>query len=357
MTFSKLAGGRRLALGYYVRGGRKYRRYMARNGGKVRGIIHHHIVGDIGALQGALLNPGRTLSVNYGIASNGDVYGCVSETLKANTTSHSADHSHVTVENANESLGPDYVISDATFDAAARLTADVAKRHGFVPSASTVRFHRQFVATACPGPYFWERRDEFIALARRYYDGAEPAKPAPAKPAPSKPSAPATKTGAALLEGVGVGDRVEISDWALFNDPALLTGKRFVTGTYKIVGITYRYRGGEPVLHLQDSRGGKAWAHYSAVKGVVRDQPKPPAPKPAPHPEPEPWRTPVGRTMKLRDARDAYRTAGAAARRSPVWKRVPAGSYRITGASQGQFHIEGNGQDVWVSDGARAGVS
>lgn len=270
--FSKLAEGRRLALGYFHQAGRKLRRWMKRRE-KVRGITHHHIVGGIDSLQRELMRPTRTLSVNYGIDVGGLVWGCVSELYKANTTSHYSDHSHITVENANESLGPDYRISDATFDAAARLTADVAHRHGFVPSASTVRFHRQFVATACPGPYLWERRDEFIALARRYYDGKDA--PVPAKPEPSKPSAPADKTGAALLDGVGVGDSVRIIDWALYDDPALLTGERFVTGTYRITGVTYRYRGGEPVLHLQDSRGGKAWAHYSAVRGVVDDAPAP----------------------------------------------------------------------------------
>lgn len=289
MTFSALAGGRRLALGYFIQGGKKYRRFMARNAPKVVGIIHHHIVGDIDALQRELLRTSRTLSVNYGIARDGTIHGCVSEKFKANTTSHSADHSHVTVENANESLAPEYRISDATFDSAARLTADVARRHGFVPSASTVRFHRQFVSTACPGPYFWDRRDEFIALARKYYDGGAPAKPEPSKPSNPKPAPTPPSTGGlpaagvAMLQGVGIGDQLKLSNWALYNDPGLSLGKRYATGTYKIVSITYKYRGGiEPSLQLEDSRGGRAWAHYSAVRGVLGKGSKPkPTPAPA----------------------------------------------------------------------------
>lgn len=184
-NFSPLAGDRRLALGYYVSGGRKLRRYMARQHGPIKGMIFHHIVGNIGSLQRELLKTTRTLSVNYGIGG-GKAWGCVSEKFKANTSSHIADHTHITVETENELLAPSYKIGDEDFDIAARLAADCAREYGFVPSRSTIRFHREFVKTACPGPDFWARRDEFIALARRYYDGkvSAPA-PTPSQPAPA----------------------------------------------------------------------------------------------------------------------------------------------------------------------------
>ncbi len=280
-NFSPLAKGNLLALGYYISGGRKYRRYMARNG-KIQGMIFHHIVGGIDSLQRELLKTHRTLSVNYGIAVDGTIHGCVSERFKANTSSHAADHTHITVETANELLAPSYKISDRSFDAAARLAADCAKEYGFVPSRQTIRFHREFYATACPGPDFWARRNDFVALVRRYYYGAVPADP---KPPVTKPSAPADGSlpaaGVAMLGGVGIGDWVAIRNWALFSDPGFRTGKRFVTGEYKIVGISYKYRGGvEPSLLLQGHNGTRGWAHYSAVRGRI-DSPKgTPAPRP-----------------------------------------------------------------------------
>lgn len=176
MTFSALAGDRRLALGMYLdpTSGRRLRRYMARQSKVVNRVVNHHIVGDIGALQGALLNESRTLSVNYGISSNGVVYGCVSEDYKANTTSHAVDHQAVTIEIGDQiPFTSDWKMTDSTWHAAARLNADIAKRHGFEPNADTIRFHRQYVQTQCPGEYMWSRRAEFIDLVRSYYFGKD----------------------------------------------------------------------------------------------------------------------------------------------------------------------------------------
>lgn len=283
MTFSALAGDRRLALGTF--GQNRLKRYMPRIGGEVTAVTNHGIVGDIPALQRELLKTSRTLSVNYGVGSDGRIYGCVSERLKANTTSHASDHYSATVEIANSPTYP-HAMTEAAFDAAARLNADICVRNGFEPNASTINFHREYVATQCPGDHTWARRAEFIALVRTYWSrmkgGATP-KPAPA-PAPApKPTAALPAKGVAMLEGVGIGDVVRIRDWMLYDDPSLRTGERKASGDYKIVSITYRYRGGiEPSLQLEDSRGGRAWAHCSAVRGVQRGgAPVKPAPKPA----------------------------------------------------------------------------
>ena len=300
MTFSALAGDRRLALGFYHSGGRKLRRYMARNGGRITAITNHGIVGDIAALQRELLKTSRTLSVNYGVGSDGKVYGCVSERFKANTTSHVSDHYSVTLEIANDPRYP-HVMTDAAFDAAARLNADICVRHGIVPSERTINFHREYVATQCPGDHTWARRHEFIALVQKYVAqlkaGASPAPapaPAPAKPAPAKPSSPAPK-GAELLKGVGVGDTVRLSRWYLYDSPTLdpNVGKRLVSGDYKIIGISYKYRpNGEPSLRVQDARGGTAWTHYSAVDGVIGK-----GATPAPAPAPKPPAKPAGKSI------------------------------------------------------------
>lgn len=273
MTFSKLATGSTLALGYYISGGRRYRRYMPRRE-KIQGMIYHHIVGGISSLQRELLKSSRTLSVNYGIAGDGTIHGCISEKYKANTSSHYADHSHVTVEMANETLAPEYRIGDRTLDAAARLGADVAKRYGWVPSRSTIRFHYQFFSTACPGPYLRKREDEFIALVRRYYDGKVAPSPAPVPSKPKPKPNPNVKRGAELLDGVGVGDYLKLSRWWGYNHPDLDDSHKaqLLNGTFKITGITYRYQGGDPVLHLD----GRIWVSHKAVAGVVA---RPAAPK------------------------------------------------------------------------------
>ncbi|WAC65194.1 N-acetylmuramoyl-L-alanine amidase [Agrococcus sp. SL85] len=289
MTVSALAVGR-LPLAKTASG---HDRFYRRTGKPQGVILHHAATTSDSALAGAFVSPRRELSANYAMLRNGDLMAVLHEEYRAFTSaSPKADSWGITIEVVNSSGAPGWHISERSFDMLARWLADLSQRWGFPLNRHTVIGHREVLArfgqgyaTACPGG-IWPRMDELIALANRYRSGAS-GQPAPAKPpTPAKPStpAPAKPKGAALLEGHGVGDSVNVSRWYAYSNAALTSGKRLVSGTYRIIGVTYRHRGGEPVLHVQDPHGRKTWMHYSAIDGVIKGAPAKPAPKPAPKP-------------------------------------------------------------------------
>lgn len=132
------------------------------------GITPHHAAGIWNSARQGVdyfynLPDTRLASANYVIANNGEVGQCVREENRAWTSSNSAnDASHVTIEVSNSKIGGDWPISDAAYESLVNLSADICKRNGI----STVNFdpnnklgpitvHRQFYATACPGPYLY----------------------------------------------------------------------------------------------------------------------------------------------------------------------------------------------------------
>jgi hypothetical protein len=182
-------------------------------------------------------------------------------------------------------------------------------------------------------------------------NGGKEILPAPPKldvtvPAPLPAPAPVPQP---TKDAVTLGRIVRLSRWTGFNTSDLRGRQRtLLNGDFTVVGISHRHDS----FKIRGN-GREAWVDGSAAEGL---QPvaAAPAPSPAPAPAPAPSRSGLG-TMKLAEARSAYRTWQAAKARKPVWKQVAAGTYNVTGLVQGQYHIEGNGYDVWVSDGARSG--
>lgn len=70
----------------------------------------------------------------------------------------SNDHRAITFEVSNSTGAPNWKISDKSYKSLVKLCADICKRYGFIPKYDgtkngTITMHKQFGATACPGPY------------------------------------------------------------------------------------------------------------------------------------------------------------------------------------------------------------
>lgn len=149
----------------------------SRNGKKISRVIVHHWAGTGGGVE-RLVHSTDKASANYIILSDGTLIGSVPEQYRAWTSdSAAADEPSITVEVQNATGGPDWKVSDAAVATLTRLIADVAKRHGWAKiTREQVRGHREFSATACPGPYLYPRLDRIAADAEelRAAGGAKP---------------------------------------------------------------------------------------------------------------------------------------------------------------------------------------
>lgn len=157
-----------------------HNKYNSRDGTAITRVIPHHWAGTSGG-DVTLADPNREASANYLIFTDGTIKSQVPEEYRAWTTgSWEVDASSITVEIQNSTNGPEWKVSDKAIAALVNLIADIARRYkwGSVP-AWRVRGHREFAATACPGPYLFPKLGSIAA-------SADAKLKAPAKP--SKPS-------------------------------------------------------------------------------------------------------------------------------------------------------------------------
>lgn len=117
---------------------------------RISRVIVHHWAGTAGGVE-RLVESTDKASANYIIMSDGTIIGSVDEAYRAWTSgSQSADASSVTVEVQNAET-KNYTVTAKALSSLVALVADVATRYGFTPSRETVRGHREFSSTACPG--------------------------------------------------------------------------------------------------------------------------------------------------------------------------------------------------------------
>ncbi len=134
----------------------------------IKEITVHHMAGDMSVERLAELwqNPTRDGSSHYGV--NGSDIACyVSEGDIAWTNGNWESNCRaVTIEVANTAGAPDWPIGDESFDSVIRLVADIAKRNnlGVLVVGENLTMHKQYAATACPGPYL---EDRFAVIAER----------------------------------------------------------------------------------------------------------------------------------------------------------------------------------------------
>lgn len=113
------------------------------------------------------------------------------------------NHSSIIVEHANKTMAPTYEIDEETLKTSAKLVAGLHIIHGLGRPTSkgfgtggTIRTHRSWYNTACPGPFFEKNWKRYVAMVVAEYDKMRTT-PAPVvpvtPPAPTTPEAPVTK--------------------------------------------------------------------------------------------------------------------------------------------------------------------
>lgn len=104
--------------------------------------------------------------------------------------------------------------------------------------------------------------DQLVDRAREYAGQAP--KPAPA-PTPAPASKPLGSSEGLPYYGARIDRRVRLTNWYVWSDRWFRTGKRTVTGDYKVVGITTKH-GAEARLRIEDANGGRCWTRAIAAK-------------------------------------------------------------------------------------------
>jgi hypothetical protein len=150
-----------------------YTRNRAAQGGRITHFTLHHAAGfGLSGVDSTFRTPGRSASTHYGI-QDGTVHQYLSEAdVPWSDGSWASNIGCVSCELVDASGAPDWPISEATFDTAARLVADVLKRHNLGPAVKGVNvcWHQMYSATACPGPWMLRNMDRFVALVNKYME-------------------------------------------------------------------------------------------------------------------------------------------------------------------------------------------
>jgi len=154
---------------------------------KIAFVVVHHmtIIGDgTGKALTGCYNTWQTreASAHYGV-EEGLVRQFVWDRDAAwATANRTGNHAGISIEHANISTDPEWRVSDKTWKTGARLAAHIHKVYklGRPVKDKTLRRHKDFYATACPGPYINSIWSKYVAEAQRVYD--EITAPAPVPP-------------------------------------------------------------------------------------------------------------------------------------------------------------------------------
>ena len=149
----------------------------------IRKITIHHMAGNLSVEQcGAVFTPtSRKASSNYGIGTDGRIGMYVEEKDRAWTSSSpDNDNQAVTIEVANNALGPNWTVSDKAMVSLIDLCVDICKRNGIQrlnftgDKTGNLTMHCYFKSTLCPGPYL-KSKFPYIASEVNKRLGAEAA--------------------------------------------------------------------------------------------------------------------------------------------------------------------------------------
>ncbi len=149
----------------------------------IRKITIHHMAGNLTVEQcGAVFAPtSRRASSNYGIGTDGRIGMYVEEKDRAWTSSSpDNDNQAVTIEVANNTLGPNWTVSDKAMTSLIDLCVDICKRNGIQrlnftgDKTGNLTMHCYFKSTLCPGPYL-KSKFPYIASEVNKRLGAEAA--------------------------------------------------------------------------------------------------------------------------------------------------------------------------------------
>lgn len=130
-------------------------------------ITIHHMAGNLTIEQCGKVFKNKRACSNYGIGSDGRIACYCYEEYAAMTSSNkSNDERAITIEVANDSLGPEWHVSSEAITSLISLCYDICIRYNIKelifkndkhlvgnPYLQNVTIHSFFSATLCPGPY------------------------------------------------------------------------------------------------------------------------------------------------------------------------------------------------------------
>lgn len=136
---------------------------------RIEKITIHHMAGNLALeeLGERFSNRDRRVSSNYAIDQNGQIAMYVEESNRAWTSSdRENDSMAVTIEVANDELGGEWHVSDASYEALIGLCTDICRRNGIQAldytgdTEGNLTIHKMFTDTECPGPYLESRMED-----------------------------------------------------------------------------------------------------------------------------------------------------------------------------------------------------
>lgn len=127
------------------------------------------------------------------------------------TGSTRGNQESISIEMANASTAPEWLVADVTWKAAARLAGWLfAKVIGERPSKNNLFYHHEWSSTACAGPWMDKKYSQVLAEAQKAYDsfkGGKAPAATPAKASSSSPKKSVTQICAEVWAGMwGTGD-------------------------------------------------------------------------------------------------------------------------------------------------------
>ena len=163
---------------------------------KKKSVTLHHNAGRLSHDGVLKVWQTRPASAHFDVDAKGNVaqyvavneYAWAAGNLKGNQES-------IHIENANETLSPDWKVADATWESSARLAGWLHwKVIGARPTKDTLLFHSHWSSTACAGPYMKKIYAKILKSAQVAYDGFKKAPGKPSTPSSSGSSTPAKKS-------------------------------------------------------------------------------------------------------------------------------------------------------------------
>ena len=158
---------------------------------KIDTITIHHMAGNLSVETCGQIfqNTKREASSNYGIGTDGRIGLYVHEADRAWTSGSPAnDHRAITIEVANDGgAETNWHVSDKALASLINLLVDVCKRNGIKKlvwsdnkddrvhhrNGCNMTVHRDFQATACPGPYLYSKQGWIAKEVNKILEGDE----------------------------------------------------------------------------------------------------------------------------------------------------------------------------------------
>lgn len=120
-----------------------------RGGKKLSLIVVHHMAGTLAGTDKVFQDTNRNTSAHYGVGRNGEIHQYVYD---SDTAFHAGNYdiNQRSIGIEHEDLNADNY-TELEYQTSAQLIRSLCSKYGLPINAQTVRPHRDFFATACPG--------------------------------------------------------------------------------------------------------------------------------------------------------------------------------------------------------------